>query len=117
MDKYIYHGGRRTLGESAQVSLEKNQGNDQFSVKIDCSSTASGMDALEAIVRAYEQWLGVPAHHVLAVLATVMTVPCGQIENVSALGDQMECDAEQLLERPIVGKAMLQERMCGDEQV
>ena len=88
MDKYIYYGGRRTLGEYAGVSLEKNHGNDQFLVKIDCSSTASGMDALEAIVRAYEQWLGVPAHHILAVLATVMTVPCGHIENVGAMADQ-----------------------------
>ena len=80
MDHYICHGGRRTLGESAQVSLQKTPGDDHFSVKIDCSSTASAMDALEALIRGYEVFLGVPAHHVLAVLATVMTVPCGQIE-------------------------------------
>ena len=117
MENYIYHGGRRTLGESAQVSLEKNHGNDQFLVKIDCSSTASGMDALEAIVRAYEQWLGVPAHHVLAVLATVMTVPCGHIENVSAMADQSGYDAAQLLAQPIVDHDTLQKMVMGNDQV
>ena len=117
MDKYIYYGGRRTLGESAQVSLEKNHGNDHFLVKIDCSSTASGMDALEAIMRAYEQWLGVPAHHVLAVLATVMTVPCGHIENVSAMADQRGYDAAQLLARPIVDNDTLRKMVSENDQV
>jgi len=80
MDKYIYHGGNRTLGESATVSVSKSSDDDKFKVSLDVSSTASAMDALEALIRGYEMWLGVPAHHVLAVLATVMTVPCGQIE-------------------------------------
>lgn len=117
MDKYIYYGGRRTLGESAQVSLEKNHGNDHFLVKIDCSSTASGMDALEAIVRAYEQWSGVPAHHMLAVLATVMTVPCGHIENVSAMADQSGYDAAQLLAQPIVDHDTLRKMVMENDQV
>ena len=117
MDQYIYHGGNRTITESATVSLQKSPGDDHFSVKIDCSSTASAMDALKAIVRAYEQWLGVPAHHVLAVLATVMTVPCGHIENVSAMADQRGYDAAQLLAWPIVDNDTLRKMVSENDQV
>lgn len=78
MNKYIYHGGKRTTQTKATISVTKTPGDDKFHVTIDVSSTAAAMDALEAIVRGYEQWMNVPAHHILNVLATVMTVPrCG----------------------------------------
>jgi len=77
MNKYIYHGENRTKEGSATVSVSKTAGTDQYDVQLDFSSTAAALDALEALIRGYEQRLGVPAHHVLAVLATVMTVPCG----------------------------------------
>lgn len=82
MNKYIYYGGKRTSGEQATVSVEKTPGDDKFYVTLDVSSTAAAMDALEAIVRGYEQWMNVPACHILNVLATVMTVPCGHVERL-----------------------------------
>ena len=81
MDKYIYHSGNRTLGASATVSVSKSPGDDQFKVSLDVSSTASAMDALEAIVRCYSEWMCVPVAHILCVMATVITgCPSGQIE-------------------------------------
>lgn len=82
MNKYIYHGGHRITREQATVSVTKTPGDDKFHVTIDVSSTSAAMDSLEAIVRGYEQWMNVPAHHILNVLATVMTVPCGSIEKL-----------------------------------
>lgn len=82
MNKYIYRGGKRTAREQATISVEKAYCDDKFNVMLDVSSTAAAMDALEAVVRGYEQLLGVPAHHILNVLATVMTVPCGRVERL-----------------------------------
>lgn len=83
MDKYIYHGGNRTIEESANVLVSKSLGDDCFRVSIDASSTSSIMDALEAIVRCYSEWLGVPAAHILCVMATVITgCASGQIEKM-----------------------------------
>lgn len=82
MNKYIYHGGHRTAKEHATVSVTKTHGDDKFHVTLDVSSTVAAMDALEAIVRGYEQWMNVPSAHILNVLATVMTVPCGSIEKL-----------------------------------
>lgn len=82
MNKYIYHGGTRTAKEHATVSVTKTHGDDKFHVTLDVSGTAAAMDALEAVVRGYEQLLGVPAHHILNVLGTVMTVPCGRVERL-----------------------------------
>ena len=75
MNKYIYHGGKSAEEGLATVSVAKTPGTDRYDVQLDFSSPAAAMDALEALIRGYEVWLGVPAHHVLAVLATVMTVP------------------------------------------
>lgn len=76
-EEMVYHGGKRTQGERVTLELHKEEGSDRFCQVIEASSTAAAMDALEALIRGYEVWLGVPAHHVLAVLATVMTVPGG----------------------------------------
>lgn len=76
-EKMVYHGGKRTQPARVHIQLDKEEGSDRFCQIIEASSTAAAMDALEALVRGYEAWLGVPAHHVLAVLATVMTVPGG----------------------------------------
>lgn len=76
-EEMVYHGGARTREEQVTVEVHKEPGGDRFCQVIEASSTAAAMDALEALIRGYEQWLGVPAHHVLAVLATVMTVPGG----------------------------------------
>ena len=73
----VYHGGKRTQQAKVNIQLHKEAGTDRFCQVIEASSTAAAMDALEALIRGYEVWLGVPAHHVLAVLATVMTVPGG----------------------------------------
>ena len=76
-EEMVYHGGKRTQGERVKLEVRKEEGSDRFCQVIEASSTAAAMDALEALIRGYEQFLGVPAHHVLAVLATVMTVPGG----------------------------------------
>ena len=76
-EEMVYCGGKRTLGERVRLEVHKDEGSDRFYQVIEASSTAAAMDALEALVRGYEQWLGVPAHHVLAVLAAAMTVPGG----------------------------------------
>lgn len=76
-EEMVYHGGKRTQGERVKLEVRKEEGSDGFCQVIEASSTAAAMDALEALIRGYEQFLGVPAHHVLAVLATVMTVPGG----------------------------------------
>lgn len=76
-EEMVYHGGKRTQGERVTLEVHKEEGSDRFCQVIEASSTAAAMDALEALIRGYEVWLGVPAHHVLAVLATVMTVPSG----------------------------------------
>lgn len=76
-EKMVYHGGKRTQPARVHIQLDKEEGSDRFCQVMQASSTAAAMDALEALVRGYEAWLGVPAHHVLAVLATVMTVPGG----------------------------------------
>ena len=88
MNKYIYHGGKSTEEGLATVSVAKMPGTDRYDVQLDFSSPAAAMDALEAPIRGYEQRLGVPAHHVLAVLASVMTVPCGQIER-DGIGNEL----------------------------
>lgn len=76
-EEMVYCGGKRTQQGRVHIQLDKEEGTDRFRQVIEASSTAAAMDALEAIIRGYEAWLGVPAHHVLAVLATVMTVPGG----------------------------------------
>ncbi|MBM6896883.1 hypothetical protein H9X86_05815 [Pseudoflavonifractor capillosus] len=76
-EEMVYHGGKRTQQARVNIELHKEEGTDCFCQVIEASSTAAAMDALEALIRGYEVWLGVPAHHVLAVLATVMTVPGG----------------------------------------
>ncbi len=76
-EELVYHGGKRTQQARVHIQLDKEEGSDRFCQVIEASSTAAAMDALEALIRGYEVWLGVPAHHVLAVLATVMTVPGG----------------------------------------
>jgi len=76
-EEMVYCGGKRTQQARVHIQLDKEEGTDRFCQVIEASSTAAAMDALEALIRGYEMWLGVPAHHVLAVLATVMTVPGG----------------------------------------
>ncbi|OUN21607.1 hypothetical protein [Pseudoflavonifractor sp. An85] len=76
-EEMVYHGGKRTQQARVHIQLDKEEGGDRFCQVIEASSTAAAMDALEALIWGYERWLGVPAHHVLAVLATVMTVPNG----------------------------------------
>ena len=76
-EEMVYHGGKRTRQARVNIQLNKEEGTDRFCQVIEASSTAAAMDALEALIRGYEAFLGVPAHHVLAVLATVMTVPSG----------------------------------------
>ena len=76
-EEMVYHGGKRTQGQQVILEVHKQEGSDRFCQVLEASSTAAAMDALEALIRGYERWLGVPAHHVLAVLATVMTVPNG----------------------------------------
>lgn len=76
-EEMVYCGGKRTQQGRVHIQLHKEEGTDRFCQVIEASSTAAAMDALEALVRGYEVFLGVPAHHVLAVLATVMTVPGG----------------------------------------
>ena len=116
-EEMVYHGGKRTQGERVKLEVRKEEGSDGFCQVIEASSTAAAMDALEALIRGYEQFLGVPAHHVLAVLATVMTVPCGHIENVSAMADQSGYDAAQLLARPIVDNDTLRKMVSENDQV
>ena len=80
-EELVYHGGKRTQQAQVNIQLHKQPGSDRFCQVIEASSTAAAMDALEALIRGYEVWLGVPAHHVLAVLATVMTAPgAGRME-------------------------------------
>ena len=76
-EEMVYHGGKRTQGQQVTLEVHKEEGSDRFCQVIEASSTAAAMDALEALIRGYEIWLGVPAHHILAVMATVMTVPVG----------------------------------------
>lgn len=77
MNKYIYHGCKQTEKGSATVSVSKAAGTDQYAVQFAFYSISAGMNALEAIVRCYAEYMGVPPCHVASVLAVATSTVNG----------------------------------------
>ena len=71
MNKYIYHGGKSAEEGLATVSVAKTPGTDRYDVQFEFYSISAGMNALEAIVRCYAEYMGVPPCHIASVLGVV----------------------------------------------
>lgn len=66
---------REALEAEVTITLEKKAGSEKFRRKIEASSAAAALNALAVLIREYAALVKLNPVEVLAVLATVMTVP------------------------------------------
>ena len=66
---------QEAMAAEVTITLEKKAGSDKFHRKIEASSAPAALNALAVLIRAYAELVGLNSLEVLAVLATVMTVP------------------------------------------
>ena len=66
---------REAMAAEVTITLEKKAGSDKFHRKIEASSASAALNGLAVLLREYAALVGLNQLEVLAVLATVMTVP------------------------------------------
>ena len=66
---------QEALAAEVTITLEKKAGSEKFRRKIEASSAAAALNALAVLIREYAALVKLNPVEVLAVLATVMTVP------------------------------------------
>lgn len=66
---------QEALAAEVTITLEKKAGSEKFRRKIEASSASAALNALAVLIRAYAELVGLNSVEVLALLATVMTVP------------------------------------------
>lgn len=66
---------REAMAAEVTITLEKKAGSDKFHRKIEASSASAALNGLAVLLREYAALIGLNQLEVLAVLATVMTVP------------------------------------------
>ena len=76
---------REAVEAEVTITLEKKKGSETFRRKIEASSAAAALNGLAVLLREYAKLVGVNEIEVLALLATVLTVP--------AMGNGEEADS------------------------
>lgn len=66
---------REAVEAEVTITLEKKKGSDTFRRKIEASSASAALNGLAVLLKEYARVVGVSEIQVLALLATVMTVP------------------------------------------
>lgn len=66
---------REAVEAEVTITLEKKKGSDTFRRKIEASSASAALNGLAVLLTEYARVVGVSEIQVLALLATVMTVP------------------------------------------
>lgn len=66
---------REAVEAEVTITLEKEKGSDTFRRKIEASSASAALNGLAVLLKEYARVVGVSEIQVLALLATVMTVP------------------------------------------
>lgn len=66
---------QKALQEEVRITLEKKAGSAVFHRKIEASSAAAALNGIACLIREYAALVDLAPVKVLAVLATVMTVP------------------------------------------
>lgn len=66
---------REAVKAEVTITLEKKKGSDTFRRKIEASSASAALNGLAVLLKEYARVVGVSEIQVLALLATVMTVP------------------------------------------
>ncbi|WP_297232267.1 hypothetical protein [uncultured Flavonifractor sp.] len=74
-----YEANQAAIREAVEaevfITLEKKKGSETFRRKIEASSAPAALNGLAVLLREYAKLVGVNEIEVLALLATVMTVP------------------------------------------
>ena len=78
---------REAVEAEVTITLEKKKGSETFRRKIKASSAAAALNGLAVLLREYAKLVGVNEIEVLALLATVLTVP--------AMGNGEESDGHE----------------------
>ena len=75
----VYKANQAAIREAVEaevvITLEKKKGSETFHRKIEASSAAAALNGLAVLLREYAAMVGINEVEVLALLATVMTVP------------------------------------------
>lgn len=66
---------REAVAAEVTITLEKKAGSETFRRKIEASSASAALNGLAVLLREYAALVGVNPVEVLALLATVLTVP------------------------------------------
>lgn len=66
---------REAISAHVKIVLNKESGSESYRRTIEASSTTAAMNGLAVLVREYAMLTNSPVTHVLAVLATLLTVP------------------------------------------
>ena len=73
--KDVLYEANQAVAAEVTITLEKKAGSETFRRKIEASSASAALNGLAVLLREYAALVGVNPVEVLALLATVLTVP------------------------------------------
>ena len=79
---------REAVEAEVVIALEKQRGSGTFRRKIEASSASAALNGLAVLIKEYAKLVGINGVEVLALLATVMTVPAIQREERNGNDDR-----------------------------